>query len=162
MAATQQSDPQRAAPPTSVLPLTSWKRDGDDWVSEPTSKLPGLRAIVRVHSRSDGQSEISVETKASAPVWLRLLSLELESDSIGAEIGGRDLRPKKVTTRAALSGLDPKWVILRPSHKPWTMLVDDDVDGVKVQELQTQVLLQTDLLTSEYRPIVYLQQCTHH
>ncbi len=162
VAATQQSDPQRAAPPTSVLPLTSWKRDGDDWVSEPTSKLPGLRATVRVHSRSDGQNEISVETKASAPVWLRLLSLELESDSSGAEIGGRDLRPKKVTTRAALSGLDPKWVILRPSHKPWTMLVDDDVDGVKVQVLQSQVLLQTDLLSSESRPFVYFQQCTDH
>jgi hypothetical protein len=162
VAATSQNDGKSSPPPTSVLPLTTWKRDGEDWVSEPGSKIAGLQVKVRLRSQADGHSELFVETKATAPTWLRLLSLELESDSVGAEVGGRDLRPKKVTSRAALSGLDPKWVILRPDQKPWTILVDDDVDGVKVQVLPSQVLVQADLLSSESRPFVFFQQCTDH
>lgn len=162
VAATPQNDGKIAPPPTSVLPLTRWQREGEDWVAEPGSRLSGLAVKVRLHSASDGHSELSIETKVTAPTWLRLLSLELETDSVGAEVGGRDLRPKKVTTKAALSGLDPKWVILRPNQKPWTILVDDDVDGVKVQVLPSQVLVQADLLSSETRPFMFFQQCTDH
>lgn len=162
VAATTQNDPKATPPPTSVLPLTNWKRDGEDWVTEPGSKIAGLQVSVRVHGTSDGHSEISVESKATGEVWVRLLSLELESESKAVDIGGRDLRPHRVKTRAALSGLDPKWVVLRPEQKPWTMLVDDEVDGVKVQVLPSQVLVQADLLSSETRPFVYFQNCTNH
>ena len=167
VAATPESDAKRSqppssAPPTSVLPLTSWKREGDDWIGEPGSKIAGLQVSVRLHGQPDGHSEFTVETKATSAIWLRLLSLELESDSEGAEVGGRDLRPRKVAVKAALGGLDPKWVVLRPGPKPWTMLVDDDVDGVKVQVQKSQVLLHADLLSSETRPFVYFQSCTDH
>ncbi len=162
VASTTQEDPKGLPPPTTVLPLTSWKRDGEDWVTEPGSKIAGLQVTVRVHSLPDGHSEFSVETKATAATWVRLLSLELESESVTVDIGGRDLRPRRVTTRAALSGLDPKWVVLRPDHKPWTVLVDDEVDGVKVQRMPSLVLIQADLLSNETRPFVYFQSCTDH
>lgn len=95
VAAASQHDGKSSPPPTSVLPLTNWKRDGEDWVSEPGSKITGLQVKVRLRSQADGHSELLVETKATAPTWLRLLSLELESDSVGAEVADATCGPKK-------------------------------------------------------------------
>lgn len=160
VATTQPEDTQN--PPTSVLPLAAWKADGEDFVAEPAVQPAGLWATVRAHPQKDGSVFLTTEVSVKTPLAARLISLEFEADSGAPEIGGRDLRSRRAGKKTALSGLDPKWVVLRPGQKPWTVLADDDVDGLKLQVAQKTLVVQADLLNSETRPFVFFQKCTEH
>lgn len=156
------SEPQSVSPPTMVLPLTEWKRNGDDWTSEPRTRLQGLSVVVHAHSRPDGATEFHFVAKITAKIAVRLLSLEFETESTAPDIAGRDLKLRRAGKKVALLGLDPKWVILRAEKQPWTFVSDDTVDGMKVQVLPKSLLVQADVLNSETRPFFYFQQCTEH
>lgn len=164
-------------PAIRFYPFTSWRTEGEEQVSEVAAPT-GLRFLVRVREEADGHFSVRMDASATAPAWVGLLSLEAEVSAAGAQVAGRDLRPHRVERVAALSGLDPKWVILQtgaaaapgrhaaaddaaPSdNTPWTVVVDDQADGLKVHSERSRLRLQADLLSSEARPFSYFINCT--
>ncbi|MFO0573555.1 MAG: hypothetical protein U1A78_06135 [Polyangia bacterium] len=163
IAATAGSEPS-AAPAIRFLPLSGWRSEGGELVAELTAPPAELRIVVRVRAESEGQYGVRIEAKAAQPTWLNLLSLELVVAGTAAQVAGRDLRPRKLDKAAALSGLDPKWATVQagPGGEPWTVVVDDDADGLRVAREPGKLLLQVDLLSTEARPFTRFLNCTNN
>lgn len=156
-----------SAPAIRFLPLTSWRSDQGELVAEMVAPPADLKVVVRVRAESEGQYGVRIETRASQPTWLNLLSLELEVAATAAVVAGRDMRPRKLDRGAALSGLDPKWATVQAGagNDPWTVVVDDDADGLRVLRepgKPGKLILQVDLMSTEARPFTRFVACTNN
>lgn len=173
-----------AVPAIKFYPFVTWRTEGDEQVSEIAAPT-GMHLQVRAREDADGHFSVRMDASASAPAWVGLLSLEAEISAADAQVAGRDLRPHRLARTAAMSGLDPKWVILRTGSSAgprpasaasataatadssgsadgtaWTVVVDDQADGLKVHSDRAQLRLQADLLSSEARPFSHFINCT--
>ena len=170
------SDIPTTVPAIKFYPFTTWRTEGGEQVSEVAAPT-GMRLAVHVREEADGHFSIRMEASAAAAAWVGLLSLEAEVQATDVQVAGRDLRPHPLTRVAALSGLDPKWVILRSGLAPaspsgtdgaglpgpedaWTVVVDDQADGLKVLHERPRLRLQADLLSTEARPFSHFINCT--
>lgn len=167
------SDAPTTVPAIKFYPFTSWHSEGNEQVSEVAAPT-GMHLAVHVREEADGHFSIRMEASAAAAAWVGLLSLEAEVQATQVQVAGRDLRPHPLARVAALSGLDPKWVILRSGLAPaapggadspglddaWTMVVDDQADGLKVLHERQRLRLQADLLSTEARPFSHFIHCT--
>jgi len=184
-------------PPTRVLPVDSWRSDGDGGsalVAEAAfgSGLSGLVVTLRWQRTAEGAYVLRTEAQAAAPLWISQLSVELELPDGMATLGGRELRQRRLGRAAALSGLDPKWLVFSPrgergerlgrraaahgqergrtadaprTHRgqrapEWTLLVDDDADGLQALRQGPHLLARVDLLSAETRPFSHFAACT--
>lgn len=166
VAASQGAEPS-GAPAIRFLPLTSWRSDQGELVAEMVAPPAELKVVVRVRAESEGQYGVRIETRAAQPTWLNLLSLELEVAATTAMVAGRDMRPRKLDRGAALSGLDPKWATVQAGagNDPWTVVVDDDADGLRVVRepgKPGKLVLQVDLMSTEARPFTRFVACTNN
>lgn len=170
------SDIPTTVPAIKFYPFTTWRTEASEQVSEVAAPT-GMRLTVHVREEADGHFSIRMEASAAAAAWVGLLSLEAEIQASDVQVAGRDLRPHALTRVAALSGLDPKWVILRSGLAPaspgatdgagppgpddaWTVVVDDQADGLKVLHERPRLRLQADLLSMEARPFSHFINCT--
>ena len=148
-------------PPIRVFPLTLWRTTSSgDLVGEVSGAPTGIVLHVRIHTDGEDRYSLHLEATSKIPAWVGLLSLEMEAMATQAWLGGRDLKPVRLGKAAAMSGLDPKWVMLRPGSDTWSVLVDDDADGLKVVRSGGRLLLQADLLSAEARPFAHFVNCT--
>jgi len=174
-------------PTTRVLPV-SWHTDGAAVVGEVAAgPTPGLVVTLRWQKTPEGAYSLKAEAQAQAQLWLGLLSLELELPDGAASLGGRELRVRRLERSAALSGLDPKWLMLYPqqsrsgghaSHggekasrhgerggraaatNAWTLSVDDDADGLQALRQSSHILAHVDIVSTEARPFSHFVACT--
>ena len=170
------SDAPTAVPAIKFYPFTTWQAEADEQVSE-VAAATGMRLQVHVREDADGRFSVRMDATALAAAWVGLLSLEAELQATDAQVAGRDLRPYRVDRTVALSGLDPKWVIFKPTPltpeggsplgqdknaggDAWTVVLDDQADGLKVHREKTRLILQADLLSTEARPFSHFINCT--
>jgi hypothetical protein len=172
VAADTATAPPVGMPATRVLPVTSWRADGSAIVGEVAAgpTLGGLLVSLRWQHTAEGAYSLQAEAQVQSALWLGILSVELELPDGAANIGGRELRLRQMGRTAALSGLDPKWLIVRPRlaetpHKKgaqpaWTLLLDDESDGIQLLREGAHLLTRIELFSTETRPFSHFVSCT--
>lgn len=182
-------------PATRVLPVTSWHSDGAAIVGEVAAgpALSGLLINLRWQPTAEGAYTLQAEAQTQAPLWLGLLSIEVELPDGPVNIGGRELRLRPLGRAAALSGLDPKWLLLHPysfsqsephhhrhgtaadatgdaapahvksaAGSAWTLVGDDEADGLQALREGTHLFARIDLFSTEARPFSHFVSCTEN
>ena len=166
-------------PATRVFPVTSWRRDGEALVSDVAVGTAGLQVKLRWQQSSEGHYTMAAEARSAAPLWLGLLTIELEFPESSAKVAGRDLSSKSLGRSIAMSQLDPKWLTLYPYAGPelsasetsgrrgkkepltaWTLVVEDDLDGLRALREGPRLLARMDLFSAEARPFSRFTECT--
>ncbi len=179
VAADAGADAPSAMPATRVFPATSWRREGDGLVSEVAPGTGGLQVKLRWQQTADGHYAMQAEARSSAPLWIGLLTVELELPESNAKITARDLSTKSLGRSAAFSQLDPKWLTIYPYSGPdlssrdaggkrgkkepltaWTLIVEDDLDGLRALREGPRLLARLDLFSTEARPFSRFTACT--
>lgn len=121
VAATTSTTAPPGMPATQVLPVTSWQKDTSNGNTSLLGEVTGgaslgdLKISMRWQHNAEGAYTLQAEAQALSPVWISLLSIEVEFPDGTANLGGRELRMHALGRAAALSGLDPKWLIVYPS-----------------------------------------------
>jgi hypothetical protein len=195
------------------LPVTAWRSDGNSGsalIAEAAggAALGGLTVTLRLSNSAEGAYTLRAEAQSTAPVWIGQLAVELEMPDGAASLGGRELRLRPLGRAAAMSGLDPKWLIVysptggkaskkastsrrsrargkareaglsssmaaslaaapetpvetRVGRPPsWTLLVDDDADGLTASRQGAHIVARVDVLSTEARPFTHFVSCT--
>ena len=173
------SEAPAAMPPTRVFPVTSWRRDGEALVSEVAVGTAGLQVKLRWQQSAEGHYTMQAEARSATPLWLGLLTVELELPESSAKVAGRDLSTKSLGRSIALSQLDPKWLTVYPYAGPelasseaggrrgkkeplvaWTLIVEDELDGLRALREGPRLLARMDLFSTEARPFSRFTACT--
>ncbi|PSM32062.1 hypothetical protein [Haliangium sp. UPWRP_2] len=170
-----------AMPLLRVFPATQWRREGEALVNDVTPGIAGLQIKLRWQQTAEGHYEMHAEARSAAPLWLGQLTIELELPESNALVGGRDLATRPLTRSAAASQLDPKWLTLYPYSGPtssgrgaegggrrghseaptaWTLVVEDELDGLRALREGPRLLARLDLFSTEARPFSRFTACT--
>lgn len=166
-ASTKEAAPT-ALPPTQLHALRKWQADGETLTSTLAVPSSHLELTARLRREPDGYYSLSVASQVNGPVWLGLVTLEVELPDGAVHLGGRELRMHSLDHSVALGGMDPKWLLIRPKPTTpgagtvWSMLPDDQFDGVRARREAGKVLLSLDLLSIEARPFTRFVACTEN
>lgn len=168
-----------AMPATRVFPVTSWRREGEALVSDVAVGTAGLIVKLRWQQSAEGHYSMHAEARSAAPLWLGLLTVELELPESSAKVASRDLSSKSLGRSVAMSQLDPKWLTIYPYAGPelstreaggrrgkkepltaWTLIVEDELDGLRALREGPRLLARIDLFSTEARPFSRFTACT--
>ncbi len=172
--------PPIGMPTLRVLPVTNWRSEGNTVVGEVAAgaNLGGLLLNLRWQQTAEGAYALQAEGQATSPLWIGMLSIEVELPDGAASLGGRELHLHPLGRTAAFSGLDPKWLLFYPqagatrkerqaaaaAHLPrpsaWTLFADDDADGIKAVREASHLQYRVDLFSTEARPFSHFASCT--
>lgn len=181
VAADAGSDAPVTMPVTRSFPVTAWRREGDALLGEVAAGVGGLLVKLRWQQNSEGHYELRGEARSAVPIWLGLLTVELELPESTGVVGGRELTTRSLGRSAAFSGLDPKWLVIYPYAGPslvsrgeggrfakkelppsWTLVADDDGDGLRALREGPRLLARLDLFSTEARPFSRFTACTEN
>ena len=79
---------------------------------------------------SVGTITLTIDGVWRRPTWVHLAALDVELPADAVTLFGRDLAPIAAPPLAVLERFDPKWIAVRRGDGGYTLVVDDDVDGV--------------------------------
>jgi hypothetical protein len=144
------------APGTPRTVPVRWKADATAALTTPDGALDVAIKL----ARSDvGTITLDIEGQWRRATWVHLAALELILPAEHVTLLGRDLVPTAAPPLAYLERFDPKWIAVSGKRGSYTLLVDDDVDGVVVRVQPGKVVVRVELESTEARPFLHDAQC---
>lgn len=140
-----------------LLPV-KWNSDATATMTTPDGALD----VVLTLAKSDvGGVTLTVDGKWRRPTWVHVAAVEISLPAERATILGRDLVPTAAPPIAILERFDPKWIAAAGKHGGYTVIVDDDVDGIVVEKHSDRVVVRIELMSTEERPFTHDARCAN-
>lgn len=150
---------QRATATAGGAPRSQPIRWRDDATALLTTPDGALDVALKLERTEIGTVQLVADGQWRRPTWVHLVAIELTLPADGVSLLGRDLYPLAAPPVAVLDRFDPKWIAVRRAAGGYTLVVDDDVDGVTLRPGAGKVVVRIELESTEARPFVHDASC---
>ncbi len=133
-----------------------WKPDGTAALTTPDGALD---VVLRLERTDVGTVALVVDGTWRRPTWVHVVALDVVLPAEAVTLFGRDLVPMAAPPLAVLERFDPKWLSVKRGDKGYTLVIDDDVDGVVVRAGSGRLSMRIELTSTEARPFVHDAAC---
>jgi len=133
-----------------------WKSDATATLTTPDGAFD---AVLKLERTDVGTVALTLDGSWRRPTWVHVIALDVVLPADAVTLFGRDLVPIAAPPMAVLERFDPKWISVRRGDTSYTLVIDDDVDGVVVKSGNGRVSLRIELETTEARPFVHDAAC---